>query len=192
MTREKRVDGDVEVETKHKQDGHFRDRSKTQDDLVEFLVVANRTTKVVKGGRRFGFAVVVVVGNKNGMVGAGLGKAKEVSEARSKALQEAKKSMFKIPMTSKRTVPHDVSGHFGAGSVKLRAARPGAGIIAGGAMRVIFEAAGVRDIVAKSLGSSNPHNVIGATFDALKKLRSPRDVFATRGLKIEMSAQEQS
>jgi small subunit ribosomal protein S5 len=149
-------------------------------DITEVMVTANRTTKVVKGGRRFGFAVIIVAGNGKGMVGAGLGKAKEVVEARTKASQEARKKMFKVPLKGNRTIPHDVIGHVGSGRVKLRTAKPGTGIIAGGPMRIIFETAGVHDIVAKCLGSSNPHNVIAATFDALHKLRTPRQVAAKR------------
>lgn len=145
-------------------------------DVKEVLVSVNRTTKVVKGGRRFGFAVIVVAGDGKGRVGVGLGKAKEVTESRAKASQEAKRKMIRIPLKENRTIHHDVEGHSGAGRVKLRTAKPGTGIIAGGPMRAIFETLGVQDIVAKSLGSSNPHNMIAATFDAFRRLTTPKAV----------------
>jgi small subunit ribosomal protein S5 len=151
------------------------------NDIKEILVSVNRTTKVMKGGRRFGFAAIVVAGDGKGRVGAGLGKAKEVAEARIKSSQEAKRKMIKVPLKEGRTIHHDIIGHAGAGRVILRRAKPGTGIIAGGPMRAIFETLGVHDIVAKSLGSSNPHNIIAATFDALNKLNTPSFIAAKRG-----------
>ncbi len=150
-------------------------------ELKEVLVAVNRTTKVVKGGRRFGFAAIVVVGNGKGKVGVGLGKAKEVAEARAKASQEAKRKMIKVNLKDARTIHHDITGHAGAGRVMLRSARPGTGIIAGGPMRAVFETLGVHDIVAKSLGSANPHNMIAATFDALTRLNTPNFIAKKRG-----------
>lgn len=153
-------------------------------ELKEILVAINRVAKVVKGGRRFGFAAVMVVGNGKGEVGYGLGKAKEVMEAKAKATQAAKKAMIKVPLREGRTLHHDVAGHFGAGKVILRAAKPGTGIIAGGPMRAIFDALGVHDIVTKSTGSSNTHNMVKATFDALRNLHSPRVIAEKRGMKV--------
>lgn len=153
-------------------------------EFKEILVAINRVAKVVKGGRRFGFAAVMIVGNGKGEVGYGLGKAKEVMEAKAKATQAAKKAMIKVPLREARTLHHDVTGHFGAGKVILRAAKPGTGIIAGGPMRAIFEALGVHDIVTKSTGSSNTHNMVKATFDALKNLHSPRVIAEKRGMKV--------
>jgi small subunit ribosomal protein S5 len=140
-------------------------------EMKEVLVSVNRTTKVVKGGRRFSFAAVVVVGDGQGRVGYGLGKAKEILEART-----AKKSMIKVPLKDGRTVFHDIVGRFGSGHVILRSAKVGTGVIAGGPMRPVFEMLGINDIVAKSMGSSNVHNIVGATFDALRNLRSPEYV----------------
>ena len=145
-------------------------------EIKEILISVNRTTKVVKGGRRFSFAAVVVVGDGNGKVGYGLGKAKEILDARGKATQAAKKSMIKVPMKDHRTIFHDIIGKYGAGHVVLRSAKVGTGVIAGGPMRSVFEVLGVRDIVAESVGSSNVHNIIGATFDALNNLCSPDDI----------------
>lgn len=155
-----------------------------ESELVEILVAINRVAKVVKGGRRFGFAAVVIVGDKKGRVGYGLGKAKEVMEAKQKATQAAKKSMIRVYLREGRTLHHDVHGRFGSGKVLLRSAKPGTGIIAGGPMRAIFEALGVHDVVAKSIGSSNTHNMVKATFDALKNLSSPRVIADKRGKKI--------
>ena len=155
-----------------------------QNDLVDKLVNINRVAKVVKGGRRFGFAALVVVGDTKGRVGFGAGKAREVPEAIRKATEKAKASMIRIPLREGRTLHHDVYGRFGAGRVIVRAAPPGTGIIAGGPMRAVFETVGMQDVVAKSLGSSNPHNMIKATFDALRSLNSPRHVAARRGKKV--------
>lgn len=150
----------------------------------ENLVHVGRVTKVVKGGRKFSFSACVVAGDKSGRVGYGHGKAKEVTEARGKAAQAAKKSMIKVPLYQGRTIHHDVYGHSGAAKVIIRKAKPGTGIIAGGAMRSIFESLGVHDIVAKSLGSSNVYAMIAATFDALSRLSSPKMVAARRGKNI--------
>jgi small subunit ribosomal protein S5 len=153
-------------------------------EIIEKLVSINRVAKVVKGGRRFGFAALVVAGDGKGRVGYGSGKAKEVPEAVAKATEAAKKSMVRIPLRESRTLHFDVKGEFGAGSVLLRSAPAGTGIIAGGPMRAVFEALGVHDVVAKSTGTSNPHNMVKATIDALKQVSAPRDIAARRGLKI--------
>ncbi len=160
------------------------DRSDEQSDLVDKLVSINRVAKVVKGGRRFGFAALVVVGDAKGRVGYGNGKAHEVPEAIRKATEKAKKTMIRVPLREGRTLHHDVRGRFGAGKVVLRAAPAGTGIIAGGPMRAVFETLGVQDVVAKSIGSANPHNMVKATFDALSRLNSPRSVATRRGKKV--------
>lgn len=160
------------------------DNSNNESEYKEVLVSVRRVAKVVKGGRRFGFSVVVVAGNGKGLVGYGLGKAKEVMEARSKASQAAKKSLMKVSLKENRTIHHDVLGHSGAGRVLLRSAPAGTGIIAGGSMRAVFEMVGLHDVVAKSLGSSNVHNMIGATFDALKNLSSPKQIAERRNKKV--------
>ncbi|MSO75963.1 MAG: 30S ribosomal protein S5 [Alphaproteobacteria bacterium] len=161
-----------------------RGGSREESDLVERLVSINRVAKVVKGGRRFGFAALVITGDGRGRVGIGAGKAREVPEAIRKATDQAKRGMVRIPLREGRTLHHDVQGNFGAGSVVLRAAVPGTGIIAGGPMRAVFEALGVQDVVAKSVGTSNPHNMVKATFDALKRMQSPRLVALRRGKKV--------
>ena len=153
-------------------------------DYIEKLVAVNRVAKVVKGGRRFGFAALVVVGDQRGKVGFGTGKAKEVPEAIKKATDDAKKNMVKVPMKEGRTLHHDMKGHYGAGRVVLRSAPSGTGIIAGGPMRAVFETLGVQDVVAKSIGTSNPHNMIKATFDAFNSMYSPRNVASKRGKKV--------
>jgi len=159
--------------------------SKQSDDQMSTtLVGVSRVTKVVKGGRKFSFSACVVAGNGTGSVGYGHGKAKEVTEARVKATQAAKKSMIKVPLYQGRTIHHDIEGRSGAAKVILRKAKPGTGIIAGGPMRAIFESIGVHDIVAKSLGSSNVYAMIAATFDALSNLSSPRSIAERRGKKI--------
>jgi len=155
--------------------------SKNNDLIVEDLVHVNRVTKVVKGGRNFSFAAIVVVGNESGKVGYGNGKAKEVTEARAKATKDAKENMISVPLYQERTIHHDIIGKSGAAKVILRRAAPGTGVIAGGPLRSIFGRLGVKDIVAKSLGSSNPNAMIAATFDALKNLRSPKNIAARRG-----------
>jgi small subunit ribosomal protein S5 len=157
---------------------------KISHEMKDMVVDVRRVAKVVKGGRRFAFAVVVVVGDKNGCVGCGLGKAKEVAEAKIKAVKDARSKVVKIPLFHDRTISHDIEGRFSSGHVILRTAPPGTGIIAGGAMRSIFEMMGVSDIVAKSIGSNNTHNMIYATFDALAKLRTPEYVAAKRSKKV--------
>jgi small subunit ribosomal protein S5 len=162
-----------------------RDRGEERDsEFVDKLVHINRVAKVVKGGRRFGFAALVVVGDQKGRVGFGHGKAREVPEAIRKATDAAKRSMIRVALREGRTLHHDVNGRHGAGKVVLRAAPQGTGIIAGGPMRAVFEVVGMQDVVAKSLGSSNPYNLVRATFDALKNEDSPRSVAARRGLKV--------
>jgi small subunit ribosomal protein S5 len=153
-------------------------------EIKEALVSVNRTTKVVKGGRRFSFAAVVVVGDGRGRVGYGLGKAKEILEARGKAAQAAKKNMINVPLKDGRTVFHDAVGKFGSGHIVLRSAKVGTGVIAGGPMRSVFQMLGVSDVVAKSIGSSNVHNIIGATFDALKNLCSPNYIRSKRAAEL--------
>ncbi len=161
------------------------DRGKREDaDLIEKLVGINRVAKVVKGGRRFGFAALVVVGDGRGRVGYGHGKAREVPEAIRKATEQAKRSMIRVPLREGRKLHHEIKGSFGAGHVVLRPARQGTGIIAGGPMRAIFESLGVQDVVAKSVGTSNPYNMIKATFEGLQRSASPRMVAQRRGKKV--------
>jgi small subunit ribosomal protein S5 len=154
------------------------------NELKDKLVTINRVAKVVKGGRRFAFAAIVVIGDQRGRVGHGAGKAREVPEAIRKATEAAKRGLVRVPLRDGRTLHHDVNGRFGAGKVTLRAAPAGTGIIAGGPMRAVFETLGIKDIVAKSVGTSNPHNMIKATFVALAKLNSPRMVATRRGKKV--------
>ena len=165
-------------------DKQDKKNQKEDSDLVDKLVGINRVAKVVKGGRRFGFAALVVVGDARGKVGFGTGKAKEVPEAIKKATDDAKKNMVRVPLKEGRTLHHDMKGHYGAGKVVLRSAPSGTGIIAGGPMRAVFETLGVQDIVAKSIGTSNPHNMIKATFDAFSSMHSPRNVANKRGKKV--------
>jgi small subunit ribosomal protein S5 len=166
--------------------GHDRNRNDREagDELIDKLVTINRVAKVVKGGRRFAFAALVVVGDQKGRVGYGAGKAREVPEAIRKATDRAKRGMIRVPMKEGRTLHHDVVGNYGAGSVVLRSAAAGTGIIAGGPMRAVFETLGIGDVVAKSLGSRNPHNMVKATFDALQRVASPRSVASRRGKKV--------
>jgi small subunit ribosomal protein S5 len=164
-----------------------RDRDRDDDRKSEFadkLVHINRVAKVVKGGKRFGFAALVVVGDQQGQVGFGHGKAREVPEAIRKATESARRSLLRVPMRDKRTLHHDSVGRHGAGKVVLRTAPAGTGIIAGGPMRAVFEMLGVRDVVAKSLGSTNPYNMVRATFDALRAQENPRGVATRRGKKV--------
>jgi len=162
----------------------MRKQDDRDNEFVDKLVHINRVAKVVKGGRRFGFAALVVVGDQKGRVGFGKGKAREVPEAIRKATELAKRSLIRVPLREGRTLHHDVTGRHGAGRVILRAAPAGTGIIAGGPMRAVFETLGVQDIVAKSLGSANPYNMVRATIDALKQEDSPRGVAARRGKKV--------
>jgi small subunit ribosomal protein S5 len=167
-------------------DRNDRRRDEEQSEFVDKLVHINRVSKTVKGGKRFGFAALVVVGDQQGRVGFGHGKAREVPEAIRKATESAKRTMIRVPLREGRTLHHDVFGRHGAGKVLLRAAPAGTGIIAGGPMRAVFETLGIQDIVAKSQGTSNPYNMIRATFDALKREDSPRSVAARRGLKVSV------
>jgi small subunit ribosomal protein S5 len=162
----------------------MRDTQERESEFIDRLVHINRVAKVVKGGKRFGFAALVVVGDQKGRVGFGHGKAREVPEAIRKATEQAKRQLIRVPLRDARTLHHDVTGRHGAGRVVLRSAVPGTGIIAGGPMRAVFETLGVNDIVAKSTGTSNPYNMVRATFDALKQVDSPRSVAARRGLKV--------
>ncbi|MFZ4071127.1 MAG: 30S ribosomal protein S5 [Caulobacterales bacterium] len=155
-----------------------------ESEFVDKLVAINRVAKVVKGGKNFAFAALVVVGDKKGRVGFGHGKAREVPEAIRKATEEAKKSMIRVPMREGRTLHHDGHGRWGAGRIMLRAAPPGTGLIAGGPMRAVLEVLGILDVVAKSQGSSNPYNMVRATMDALKKQVSPRHVANRRSIKV--------
>lgn len=155
-----------------------------ETDLKEKMVALNRVAKVTKGGRTFSFAAVVVVGDGQGTVGHGLGKARDVSEAISKAVDDAKKNLIKVPI-HKGTIPHEQKGKYGAGKVLLKPAADGTGVIAGGAMRAVLEIAGVHNVLAKSQGSSNPHNVVKATIDALSKLRTPLEIARQRGITKE-------
>lgn len=161
-----------------------RDREERDSEFTDKLVHINRVSKTVKGGKRFGFAALVVVGDQKGRVGFGHGKAREVPEAIRKATESAKRGFIRVALREGRTLHHDVAGRHGAGKVILRAAPAGTGIIAGGPMRAVFETLGMADVVAKSMGSSNPYNMVRATFDALKNQDSPRSVAARRGLKV--------
>jgi small subunit ribosomal protein S5 len=171
-------------EPRRERGGGERGAEREPSEFVDKLVHINRVAKVVKGGRRFGFAALVIVGDQKGRVGHGHGKAREVPEAIRKATDAAKRNVTRVPLREGRTLHHDVAGRHGAGKVYLRAAPPGTGIIAGGPMRAVFETLGIQDVVAKSLGSSNPYNVVRATFDALKHQDSPRSVAARRSIKV--------
>jgi small subunit ribosomal protein S5 len=171
-------------EPRREREGRDRGGEREPSEFVDKLVHINRVAKVVKGGRRFGFAALVIVGDQKGRVGFGHGKAREVPEAIRKATDAAKRNVTRVPLREGRTLHHDVAGRHGAGKVFLRAAPPGTGIIAGGPMRAVFETLGMQDVVAKSLGSSNPYNVVRATFDALKHQDSPRSVAARRSIKV--------
>jgi small subunit ribosomal protein S5 len=163
--------------------GNRREREETPE-FADRLVAINRVSKTVKGGKRFGFAALVVVGDQKGRVGFGKGKAKEVPEAIRKATEQAKRQMIRVPLREGRTLHHDVAGRHGAGRVVMRTAPQGTGIIAGGPMRAVFEMLGVQDVVAKSIGSQNPYNMIRATLDGLKQESSPRSVAQRRGKKV--------
>ena len=156
----------------------------SETELKDRLVSVNRVTKVTKGGRTFGFAAIVVVGNENGVVGHGLGKSKEVAEAVTKAIEDAKKSLVRVPI-HRGTIPHEIAGKFGGARVFLKPASLGTGVSAGGAMRAVLESAGVKDVLAKSKGSSNPHNVVKATVQALAALRTPQEVARIRGINLD-------
>jgi small subunit ribosomal protein S5 len=164
--------------------GHRGGREERDSEFVDKLVHINRVAKVVKGGKRFGFAALVVIGDQKGRVGFGHGKAREVPEAIRKATESAKRNLTRVALREGRTLHHDIAGRHGAGRVFLRAAPAGTGIIAGGPMRAVFETLGIQDVVAKSIGSSNPYNMVRATFDALKHQDSPRSVAARRNIKV--------
>ncbi len=153
-------------------------------ELKDTLVAVNRVAKVTKGGRTFGFSAVVVVGDGNGTIGHGLGKARDVSEAIAKAIDDAKKNLIKVPLKG-TTIPHEQYGKYGGGRVFIKPAAEGTGVIAGGAMRAVLESAGVHNVLAKSIGSSNPHNVVKATFDALSKIRSAEDIARARNISLD-------
>lgn len=160
------------------------EQQREESELIEKLVGINRVAKVVKGGRRFAFAALMVVGDGKGRVGFGTGKAREVPEAVQKAAQQARRRMIRVPLREARTLHHDVYGRDGAGKVLLRSAPQGTGIIAGGPLRAVFEALGIQDVVAKAIGSNNPHSMVNATFEALSKMQSPRQVASRRGKKV--------
>jgi small subunit ribosomal protein S5 len=164
--------------------GHRGGREERDSEFVDKLVHINRVAKVVKGGKRFGFAALVVIGDQKGRVGFGHGKAREVPEAIRKATDSAKRNLTRVALREGRTLHHDIAGRHGAGRVYLRAAPAGTGIIAGGPMRAVFETLGIQDVVAKSVGSSNPYNMVRATFDALKHQDSPRSVANRRNIKV--------
>ena len=162
-----------------------KNRDEEQDhEFIDRLVHINRVAKTVKGGRNMSFAALVIVGDEKGRVGFGKGKAREVPEAIRKATEEAKKTMIRVPLREGRTLHHDVRGRHGAGKIVMRSAPPGTGVIAGGPMRAVLECLGVQDVVGKSVGTSNPYNMVRATFDALKRMESPRMIASKRGKKV--------
>jgi len=162
-----------------------REEDREQSEIVDKLVAINRVAKVVKGGKNFAFAALVVVGDQKGRIGYGHGKAREVPEAIRKATEEARKSMIRVPLREGRTLHHDGAGRWGAGKVVLRSAPAGTGVIAGGPMRAVLEVLGIQDVVAKSIGSSNPYNMVRATVNALSRQASPRSIASKRGLKVQ-------
>lgn len=170
---------------KQEQNRGRRAKASEQTNLIERLVAVNRVAKVVKGGRRFSFNAVVVVGDGNGTVGQGLGKANEVADAIAKGTEDAKKNMIRVPVTEHSTIPHSVKGRQDSGVVLLKPASPGTGVIAGGGVRAVLECAGIHNVLSKSQGSSNPHNVVGATMDALASLQDPAEVAARRGISVK-------
>jgi small subunit ribosomal protein S5 len=172
------------AERENNRRGNRREREEQAPEFADRLVAINRVSKTVKGGKRFGFAALVVVGDQKGRVGFGKGKAKEVPEAIRKATEQAKRKMIRVPLREGRTLHHDIEGRHGAGKVVMRTAPEGTGIIAGGPMRAVFEMLGVQDVVAKSIGSQNPYNMIRATLDGLGKESSPRSVAQRRGKKV--------
>ncbi len=164
--------------------GRGKEKAAETSDLKDKLVSLNRVAKVTKGGRTFSFSALVVLGDAKGKVGYGLGKARDVQECIAKAVDDARKNLVQVPII-KGTIPHEQKGKYGAGKVLIKPAADGTGVIAGGAMRAVLESAGVQNVLAKSQGSSNPHNVVKATIDALKKLRSPHDIAKARGITLE-------
>jgi small subunit ribosomal protein S5 len=169
---------------RERRDDRRDNRPEETPEFADRLVAINRVSKTVKGGKRFGFAALVVVGDQRGRVGFGKGKAKEVPEAIRKATEQAKRSLIRVPLKDSRTLHHDIEGRHGAGKVVMRTAVAGTGIIAGGPMRAVFEMLGIQDVVAKSIGSQNPYNMIRATIDGLKQESSPRHVASRRGKKV--------
>ncbi len=165
-------------------DPKFNKEEREENEFHEKLVAVNRVAKVVKGGRRFGFAALMVIGDGKGQVVTGHGKAKEVPEAIRKATEQAKRNMIRVPLREGRTIHQDVKGRAGAGKVILRSAPVGTGVIAGGPMRAVLDCLGIQDVVGKAVGSSNPYNMVNATFDALKRMESPRQIAARRGKKV--------
>ena len=165
-------------------EGNKKREEREESEFNERLVAVNRVAKVVKGGRRFGFAALVVVGDGRGRIGHGHAKAREVPDAIKKATEQAKRNMIRVALREGRTIHHDVFGRYGAGRVQLRSAPPGTGIIAGGPLRAVFEAIGIQDIVAKAIGSNNPYNMVNAAFEAFKIMESPRSVANRRGKKV--------
>ena len=163
----------------------FNKNTSGDDQFIEKIVHINRTAKVVKGGRRFSFSAIVVVGDGKGKVGCGLGKANQVPEAIRKGVEQARKDMKRVSITDIMSIPHEVFGKFGAGSVMLKPAVEGTGVIAGGAVRAVLEAAGVHNILTKCIGSHNPHNLVKATMDGLRRLRSPQQIAISRGKSVE-------
>ncbi|MGP1358731.1 30S ribosomal protein S5 [Roseicyclus sp.] len=174
----------AEREQRERGRGRRREEREETPEFADRLVAINRVSKTVKGGKRFGFAALVVVGDQRGRVGFGKGKAKEVPEAIRKATEQAKRNLIRVPLKEGRTLHHDMEGHHGAGRVVMRTAPEGTGIIAGGPMRAVFEMLGIKDVVAKSTGSQNPYNMIRATLDGLRLETSPRQVAARRGKKV--------
>ncbi len=168
----------------HPSDPKFNKEEREENEFHEKLVAVNRVAKVVKGGRRFGFAALMVIGDGKGQVGTGHGKAKEVPEAIRKATEQAKRNMIRVPLREGRTIHQDVKGRAGAGKVILRSAPVGTGVIAGGPMRAVLDCLGIQDVVGKAVGSSNPYNMVNATFDALKRMESPRQIATRRGKKV--------
>ena len=167
-----------------REDNRRGKRDEEENEFTDRLVHINRVAKTVKGGRNMSFAALVIVGDEKGRVGFGKGKAREVPEAIRKASEEAKKTMIRVPLREGRTLHHDVRGRHGAGKIVLRSAPPGTGVIAGGPMRAVLECLGVQDVVGKSIGTSNPYNMVRATFDALKRMESPRTIANKRGKKV--------
>lgn len=174
----------TEKSARDSRDRDSKSKEREEGDIQERLVAINRVSKTVKGGRRMGFAAIMVVGDGRGRIGTGSGKAREVPEAIRKATEQAKRRMVRVPLRDGRTLHHDVEARFGAGRVRFRAAAPGTGVIAGGPLRAVFEVLGIHDVVAKSLGSSNPYNMVKAAFAAFEKMESPRMIASRRSKRV--------